>query len=166
MRKINNSIHIYVYIFLACRPFVASYRNPFSLYSNIYTTLVEHTQEEHAQELGNPDEYTQEPIDLDEQMKILFSEIIKDIRQLPSDYDNPKIQALKDALNDKAGEKIGVRSVINKNFNFDNYPDSIALNNPTVNKLIEEIDNSSNDMEMGNNTPRWSGEKNRQLLQN
>ena len=65
----------------------------------IYTTLVEHNQEEHAQELGNPDEYTQEPVDLDEQMKILFSEIIKDIRQLPSDYDNPKIQALKIALN-------------------------------------------------------------------
>ena len=119
MRKINKSIHIYVYIFLACRPFVASYRNPFSLYSNIYTTLVEHTQEEHAQELGNPDEYTQEPIDLDEQMKILFSEIIKDIRQLPSDYDNPKIQALIDVAGGDGTDKEKEKAIKNAIDDFD-----------------------------------------------
>ena len=146
-------------ISLACRPFGASGRkNSFSL-SDLFYRLsnalpdctTPQTKEEEKIQFRTADE--------------IISQIVLHIKKLPN-YDNPKIKALKDALNDKAGEKIGVRSVINRNFNFDNYPDSIALNNPTVNKLIEEIDNSSNDMEMGNNTPRWSGEKNRQLLQN
>ena len=99
-----------------------------------------------------PNQVTEEnPIDLRRQMEILFSKIIEDMENLP-DYDNPKIKALRLAINKYKNDqnKLNIEMIIDNIdliyiINYLSYFYKTSLSNPSdIKDLVSDYDNLVN----------------------